>query len=122
MLQSIETINGYKCYIRMMDTGHLCGYVVIPKGHVLHGINIVHIELYEDIYDKCDIDVHGGLTYLEQEKDEYVVGFDCAHVGDIIPSNLNISMGNTYYGKWRTEEYVRKELDGLTKQLDKAKE
>lgn len=64
------------------------GYVVIPKGHPLHGVPYMDIE---------NIDVHGGLTFGEMvEKLEdweewsngkitkedigcYVVGFDTAH-------------------------------------------
>ena len=65
------------------------GYVLIPEGHPLHGLN----------YDEIDISVHGGLTFsglITQETIDYdwsedldsgdigkwCVGFDTSHYGD----------------------------------------
>ena len=63
------------------------GYVLIPEGHPLHGVE----------YDEIHVDVHGGLTYsnlvddemLEywdelspEDKGSWCVGFDTAHSGD----------------------------------------
>lgn len=65
------------------------GYVVIPKGHKLHGID----------YDKINVDVHYGLTFAslvtqelikywpelnEDELGSWVVGFDTAHYQDTL--------------------------------------
>jgi len=69
-----------------MPIGWGNGYVIIPKGHPLHGKD------YEDI----DINVHGGLTFSEsaetlldewdeispEDREGWVVGFDTAHYGD----------------------------------------
>jgi len=68
----------------LMNHGFGNGYVVIPKGHKLNGLN------HEDI----DVDVHGGLTFSERavnleweetknlKPDDWIVGFDTAHYGD----------------------------------------
>ncbi len=60
------------------------GYVIIPKGHKLYGVN----------YEEIDVNVHGGLTFSEfandldwsempeYSKDGWVVGFDTAHLYD----------------------------------------
>ena len=69
--------------------GFLLGYVGVPNGHPWDGKD----------YDEIDADVHGGLTFASRpnERDEGVypadfegvawwVGFDCGHVGDVIPS------------------------------------
>lgn len=83
----------YKDYqaliIRHPDFGHLCGFVVVPEGHPLHGSN-------DYIQDMKHLDVHGGITYgkfqeldlLEgnkKYKGTYLIGFDCAHTWDIQP-------------------------------------
>jgi hypothetical protein len=81
--------NGILCKIIRADTpkdpnqedvfgGHLCGYCRIPKNHI-------------DYKCKKPFDlpysVHGGITYGRLEEDEeYWIGFDCAHSGDIVPS------------------------------------
>jgi hypothetical protein len=60
------------------------GYVVLPKGHPMHGRG----------YDDIPVDVHGGLTFAQAVEDTgyeelgeedaggWIVGFDTAHWGD----------------------------------------
>lgn len=67
------------------------GYVVIPKGHALHGKS--QNEIHELL---PDLNVHGGLTLSDPAsdfdwpeipsslKDGWVVGFDTCHHGDNI--------------------------------------
>lgn len=55
--------------------GHLCGYVRIPADHPYHH------KIYEDV----NIDCHFGLTFGEVSNGHWI-GFDCGHMGDIIPS------------------------------------
>ena len=60
------------------------GYVVIPKGHPLHG---------KDYWD-YDLDVNGGVTFADWgsafkdqrgvREDDWVIGFDTAHSFDSI--------------------------------------
>jgi hypothetical protein len=83
------------------------GYVLIPKGHPLHGKH----------YDEIDVDVHGGLTFAEkasecngwteiaeEDKECWIVGFDTAHFNDSIYT-------------W-TKERVEKETKRLAEQLE----
>lgn len=60
---------------------HRCGYVGMPSGHPLHGMQYSRLD---------DVAVHGGVTFsgwatsLGWPSDGlWYVGFDCAHLGDI---------------------------------------
>lgn len=71
---------GLKCaVVQAREQGHRCGYVRIPPGHPDHG----------KPYDDINVEVHGGLTYandepcVEADGRGYWVGFDCAHAGDM---------------------------------------
>lgn len=107
--------------------GHRCGYVGVPEGHALHGKH----------YDDLDIDVHGGLTYSDNNmgpvnNDAWWFGFDCAHFDDkkdvtimsdeyraIYKSMLDLELEND--GVVRTLEFCEHECEKLAAQL-KAKE
>ncbi len=90
-----------------ISTGWGNGYVVIPKGHPLHGKG----------YDSLNVNIHGGLTYANSvdeldwdeftkgDKGGWVVGFDCAHYGD--------TSGNC------PESFVMEESMSLKNQLEK---
>ncbi len=94
--------------LTMFGSGWGNGYVLIPKGHSLHGVH----------YDNIDVDVHGRLTFSQEvdsdllthwkELDEndigkWVVGFDTSHLGDTLEN-------------W-TEERVEIETEYLKQQL-----
>lgn len=75
---------GIKCRIhrqinlienQVLGLGHLCGYVIVPKGHPWEKMNTLEI----------DCDVHGGLTYEENTEEGLEIGFDCAHYRDETP-------------------------------------
>jgi hypothetical protein len=80
---------GYLCIVKRLVTayhfwGNLNGYVILEKGHKYHGKGS----------DEIDVDCHGGLTWSSEAKelfpdelftDEWVIGFDCAHYGDMQP-------------------------------------
>lgn len=86
------------------------GYVVIPEGHELHGLD------YDTIHEKIELDVHGDLTFSEsadnlewseikpEDKGGWVVGFDTAHFGDD-------------HVRWPDEESVMVEAERLKDQL-----
>lgn len=96
----------------LLESGWGNGYVIIPTGHKLHGMS------YDDIENKFDIQVHGGLTFGELLTENWVdhwpelnaddvgswmVGFDTCHYRDSI---------------WRwPKEAVKEEADNLMKQL-----
>ena len=68
----------FNCKVIFMPLGHRCGYVGVPKGHHMYGLD------YEKYTD--EIDCHGGLTYCgflgEENKEYWYFGFDCAHADD----------------------------------------
>ncbi len=75
----------YECFIKRMwhkhddgniELGHLCGYLNIPKTHPWYG----------KTYDHIDCEVHGGLTFSQEEiSNDWFIGFDCGHNMDISP-------------------------------------
>jgi hypothetical protein len=95
---------GYPCVV-LRRSIHLCGYVGLPKGHKYYGKD----------YRKIDVDVHGGLTYAEDDNGFWVIGFDCAHSGDYTGycSFSFCSSGNTY----RDMEYVEVQIKNLVRQI-----
>lgn len=74
------------------------GYVHLPPEHPFHGVD----------YDEIPVEVHGGLTYAENEKGAWVVGFDTSHHGDTLE-------------KWPMEE-VEAETIRLKEQLERLYE
>ena len=73
-----------------MDFGWGNGYVVIPEGHNLYGMH------FNDIHDKFEIEVNGGLTFSDYAKNiknweikglmenDWIIGFDTAHSWDTL--------------------------------------
>ena len=72
----------------LVDFGWGNGYVLIPKGHPLHGKD----------YDEISVSVHGGLTFAQLVDEEFIsvwgldeedegcwcVGFDTVHWQDTL--------------------------------------
>lgn len=96
----------FKCYIRrVLRSGHLCGYVHLTTDNDYYG--------YE--YDDIPVDCHGGLTYASEHENEWVIGFDCAHYGDLQPFHNYGILGN--YGIYRDMEFVQKQCESICEQL-----
>lgn len=145
-LRFTDEATGYACHIaRVGHSGHLCGYVRIPAGHPLHGVGYgdpapsglaEHVERVRSgptgkrgaIDMLCFalgdgamsagllFNVHGGITYSEQEDDGYWYGFDCAHSGDLCPaSRYAFDFGGP--SEYRDIEYVKGECASLAAQL-----
>lgn len=96
------------CFIRRnMNTLSLCGYVVITNDNELYGLD------YDDIYQKIYIGVHGGLTYSDEGEGGWVIGFDCAHAGDLCPAFAYID------GIYRTKVFVISECHKLAEEVSK---
>lgn len=123
----------YKCSVIFQTLCHRCGYVGIPKGHSLYGLD----------YDEIPVICHGGLTYMypdlvghEEESDIFWIGFDCAHFGD----GKDYDAGRRYFAddpdhidmlnRWedldnrypcddevRTQEYVEEQCRYIVDQL-----
>lgn len=128
---------GLACLVRRTQLGHLCGYVGVPPEHPLYGVDYglcareAHGLTCEDPdheYGYCKhepvhmLEVHGGVTYAserppgddEDDGPEWWFGFDCAHLGDVVPSMDNtVNRRSTY----RDFKYVRRETESLADQL-----
>lgn len=94
--------------IRNLLTGHWCGYVVIPLG--------MRIEASR-------LEVHGGVTYDREGVPGWpkydqnrVIGFDCAHYMDVIPSNVALGL-STEFGTYRDVWYVTGQMESLAEQI-----
>lgn len=106
---------GMTCRIVRARSGHLCGYVQIPDGHPLHGIDhsaqvpeilkpaierVMNgpigkrspVSIFCASVDAPSVellfDVHGGITFggeLRGHPGTHWYGFDCAHCDDLSP-------------------------------------
>jgi len=58
--------------------GYFNGYIQVPDNHPWKEMDPFEI----------DADVHGGITFgkKDEKNGQYWIGFDCAHLNDILPS------------------------------------
>jgi hypothetical protein len=101
--------------------GFRCGYVRIPAAH----------PWFEKPYEDIDADVHGGLTFAEHgkacethgAKDEWWIGFDCAHYNDAPDVSLSAYAREELPwtdGIVRDNAYVQAECERLCDQAVEA--
>ena len=78
-----------------LEAGYGNGYVGVPKGHELYGVN----------YTEIGIEAHGGLTFSDKFRDDnyWYLGFDTLHYGD---NSINFN-----------KEYVEKEIEALKQRI-----
>lgn len=100
------TKEGFAAGVLFIDNSHRCGYVGVDKNHWSFGLS----------YDEMMIvSVHGGLTFcgdnslLDEEKEFWWFGYDCAHSGDKTKYNSD--------GVVRTLEYCIEECESLSEQI-----
>ena len=107
----IDEATNLECFITRQQAGHLCGYVILPPEHPLHGKDYT-----DPIFNT--IDVHGGLTYggNHQPIGKFALGFDCAHAGDLSPF-LQLQKLNPFVDVYRNITYVKEECRKLARQL-----
>lgn len=126
---------------RHRDMGHFCGYVALPAHHPLCAVDDMLSDktyvlqsdalglaqpLSRELYDQ--VSVHGGITFHGQmhfnrivdfetaqpfEPQPYTFGFDCAHLGDIVPCSFVGFRDSVYRGI----PYVTEECRKLAVQL-----
>jgi hypothetical protein len=107
------TVQGFMCKIERIDEiGHLCGYIMVEDTHPWYA---------KDYGELSDVDVHGGLTYRGLFPTYSWLGFDCAHVGDLIP-RLNHLANDDSGDVYRDMGYVVNELIKLANQAKEAQE
>lgn len=131
VVEKVFEHKGLKCVVVFGDMGHRCGYVGIPKEHVLYGkdytdyLDITKEQLGDrevsgvitlflaclDSDEKIRIDAfftcHGGITYSGQgsypiESDLWWFGFDCAHYND----GKDLDLAIKYFPE-KKEELIR---------------
>jgi hypothetical protein len=146
-LEWVDEATGYTCaVIRMTRGGHLNGYVRLPEGHPLHGIEydadlppalkpIGDVEMEAPIGKRGAIDalliawrgemhagdlfnVHGSVTYSGElrSREGFWYGFDCAHAGDLCPIYAQ-RYSELDGGTYRDLAYVQQECRSLALQL-----
>ena len=105
---------GYEYVVLSLGT-HPCAYVGVSEDDKLYGLD------YNSIYEKYDINCHGGLTYSEDSlsflefsqkyncdvknaiHNKWVIGWDYAHYGDYV---VCFDECNVSGKKWTTHEIV----------------
>lgn len=111
------TESGLRAVILLVRGSHHCGYVELPEHLGKPGY---------DEYPIMELNVHGGVTYadhLDEMDGKYVVGYDCAHYGDLMkcPEELKgTSMEHSFMysdGVWRDVDYCTNECESLANQL-----
>lgn len=109
--------------------GTWCGYVGVPPGHRLHGVDFDDATMADGSY----IEVHGGLTFSDgcdktenpaegichvpapgRPDDVWWLGFDCNHAWDLAPCALWRPLPTQVY---RDLAYVEREVARLAAQL-----
>lgn len=101
------TYKNYLCNIhRDSKGGFLYGFVEVEQDNVFYGL--------EDVYS-CPIKVHGGVTCSIKSKrppfNKWLIGFDCAHDGDLAP-DLEFSTGT-----YKNIEFVTNEIHKMVDQI-----
>lgn len=124
VVKTFKTKVGLDALILLIRGDHHCGYVGFDKDHILYNVG------YQDLEEI--IEVHGGLTFSgkqEEFKDQWWLGFDCAHYGDRclmpeVPSAMKrLLHGNVFRDSvFRDAEYVEKQCENLAYQLSKVKQ
>ena len=115
VMQEWTTEAGLPARCLLIQHSHLCGYVAVPPGYPLHGVD------YEEgcpalggVSPAEVLRVHGGVTfsgemgYIMLGDHWWWFGFDCAHAGDKTADSP---------GTERTVEYVMAECEELAGQI-----
>lgn len=113
-----DNYKGYNYYILNLGT-HPTAYIEIPEKNKLYGEN----------YDNIDLNVHGGLTYSDNElmgikSKNWFIGWDYAHAGDYMGfyKNVDLRLKNINDKKWTTKEIIKECKDAIDQLIDILKE
>lgn len=99
----------YKCKIfRNKHMKNLCGYVILTSDNKFYNVD----------YNDIPVNVHGGLTFSNFYDGEYMIGFDCAHSGDLLPGLSSLVNSLLHSDEvYRDMEYVKSECESLAEQI-----
>ena len=113
----IDVDSMYVCaVVRHNQYGHLNGYVFLPEGHPVYGIDLDDAII---MHTEC----HGGLTYASKSpvNESWIIGFDCNHAWDIRPCDLVRKKDSLYYPHgdqvYRNLDYVKENVKELAHQM-----
>lgn len=119
---------GLRAVIVMNSLGFHCGYVGVPPGHPLHGVDYWQTSPALGDTPGSVFEAHGGITFAGNGKGEYPVksdlwwfGYDCGHAGDSPSPELIAEMEAEYPGQpfmWSPAEGVFRDLDYCTTQCE----
>jgi hypothetical protein len=107
-----DTHTFYKHYLKCVCMRHpdfltWNGYIHIHKGHPAYN-------------DDLNIYAHGGITFEQRDEEEYVLGFDTSHYGDLSPyyilNDLNIIIDDDQ--TYKDLDYVISECESMANQID----
>lgn len=101
--------DGIDCHLtRGKYTGEFRGCVYLPKAHPLYGKEMDDMEMMA-------VDVHGGITFAQEEAGLWKIGFDCGHDGDVIPSMEMLPFMDEGH-RWTEEEAIA-EVESLASEV-----
>ncbi len=117
---------GIPCLLtRHPSLGHLCGYIGMTEDHPWFGMN------YNDLEEKYDVRVHGGVTYSEpcmghichvprEGESDHVFwqGFDCGHCDDLSPGSRKMLRGLRPELDQFMEHEVYRDVDYVKAQIE----
>ena len=113
-----DKYKNYNYYVLNLGT-HPTAYIEIPKENKLYR------KSYDEIYKiGCNIDVHGGLTYSNNElmgvkSENWFIGWDYAHCGDYCGYEEYMPESIRAYGKkWTTEEIIEECKNAIEQIID----
>jgi len=118
--QAIFSYGGFHCMVKRVmiaedkemiyiSGGHLSGCVEIPYDHPW--------ALDDALFG--DENVHGGITFSEGNDEAWVIGFECAHSHDVVPSiKLNDTSMREIFLKKRPA-FRQQQMDMLSSLFDR---
>lgn len=80
-----DTYKNHKYIVRLLRTGHRCGYIMLNNPFVFRKIE----KFYNENFYVSGIDVHGGITFVKYNATSHYlpgqkwIGFDCCHLEDL---------------------------------------
>lgn len=104
---------GFNCHIRRVNIeyfGYLCGYIEIPKNHILFG------KSYDEI--EYNIPFHNGINYSGDDIfNEWNIGFSCDGILDDFPM-----YSEKIYDPYEIFQYKRiyRDMEYVTSVLEKS--
>lgn len=106
---------GLRCLVRRMPTGHLCGYVRVPRRlrkKILRRTKYGNVKIYKFDQKTMNLPIHGGVSFTGTFKSHpvvnkgkvesgYWIGFDCGHYFDYRPYDCHCRSYPEHYRDWK---------------------